>query len=228
MIGIDADKRQPARPGWRRGSGRARAMSTTPHAKRPLEEKELRPLGGDRRGRPGKSWLRLSMVTLVVHDRESDFYANWAPLAGRQRPSADAADERSCGGQRRHGPQSLERHLPVGRPGPSIELRERADRPARTAHLSLRFGSDGAPRGPGTPSKKACPPPSRCNVVQVVEPNPPKNAEPVHWILLTTHAVRDPRAKPGGSSSGIRRRWIIEQFFRILKQQGLQHRGQPA
>ena len=49
----------------------------------------------------------------------------------------------------------------------------------------------------------------------------PTGAEPILWRLLTTHAVDD-AAMAWQVVAWYRQRWMIEQFFRTLKQQGLQ------
>ena len=59
------------------------------------------------------------------------------------------------------------------------------------------------------------------SLVQVAEIDAPPGAEPVFWQLLTTHPVED-AAKAWQVVDWYRQRWIIEQFFRTLKQQGLQ------
>src|SRR6202011_662925 len=48
----------------------------------------------------------------------------------------------------------------------------------------------------------------------------PKNAEPVHWRLLTTHDVPDATAALQ-IVAWYKRRWIIEQLYRLMKSQGL-------
>ena len=60
----------------------------------------------------------------------------------------------------------------------------------------------------------------RVNAVEVIERHPPRGAEPVHWILLTTHPI-DSVAAAWRIVGWYRRRWIVEQFFRTLKLQGL-------
>ena len=57
--------------------------------------------------------------------------------------------------------------------------------------------------------------------VEVVERHPPKGAKPIHWLLLTTHAV-DNLADAWQIVAWYKLRWIIEQFFRSMKSQGLQ------
>ena len=56
--------------------------------------------------------------------------------------------------------------------------------------------------------------------VEVVERHPPKGAEPIHWLLLTTHPVAT-AADAWRIVSWYKQRWIIEQLFRSLKNQGL-------
>ncbi|MER9256646.1 IS4 family transposase, partial [Mesorhizobium sp. M0598] len=59
------------------------------------------------------------------------------------------------------------------------------------------------------------------SLVQVTEIDPPQGAEPILWRLLTTHLVED-AAMAWRMVDWYRMRWTIEQFFRTLKQQGLQ------
>jgi hypothetical protein len=100
-----------------------------------------------------------------------------------------------------------------------VELRERANRRPRNANLSLRFGSVVLQR-PKNTMEKGLPANIAVNVVEVIEPRPPKEAEPVHWILLTTHDIKT-LADAWQIVAWYRQRWIIEQFFRTLKLQGL-------
>jgi hypothetical protein len=57
-------------------------------------------------------------------------------------------------------------------------------------------------------------------LVEVMELNPTQNCKPILWRLLTTHEVTD-GAQAWQIVEWDRQRWIVEQFFRILKQQGL-------
>ncbi len=57
------------------------------------------------------------------------------------------------------------------------------------------------------------------NVVVVREINPPKGAEPVRWVLLTTHAI-DSLSAAIEIVRWYRLRWHIEQLFRTLKSDG--------
>ena len=100
-----------------------------------------------------------------------------------------------------------------------LTLRERKDRPEREAELELRAGSVTLlrPRGtcdPGLPKQVTL------TLIELSEPNPPAGAEAVTWRLLTTHAAPD-AASTWQIVDWYRKRWIIEQFFRTLKKQGL-------
>lgn len=187
----------------------------TPHAERPLEEKESERWVAT--ARQARQVLAGAAMVTLVGDRESDFYANWAlsPTTTVHLLTRLMNDHAVVKGGTVRKALS---HLPVaGRA--IIELRERPDRRARTAHLALRFGSMVLCR-PKNTIEKGLPATIPISVVQVVELNPPKNAEPVDWILLTTHDVNT-LEQAWRIVDWYRRRWIIEQFFRTMKQQGL-------
>jgi len=214
MIGIDADN--GAMLGlvggriWTRQGDVA-----TPHAERPLAEKESERWVAT--AKQARQVLAGAAMVTLVSDRESDFYANWAlsPAANVHLLTRLMNDHAVVKGGTVRKALS---HLPVaGRA--VIELRERPDRRARTAHLALRFASM-VLRRPRNTIEKGLPATIPVSVVQVVEPNPPKNAEPVDWILLTTHDAGT-LEQAWRIVEWYRRRWIIEQFFRTMKQQGL-------
>ena len=217
MIGVDADSGVllglVGGRVWSRASG-----TVTPHAKRTLEAKES--------GRwiataaAAEETLAAAAQITVVHDREGEFYANWAHYSqapgGRVHQLTRLRDDHATlkGGTVRKAVAAL----PPASKG-TIELRERADRKARTAHVILRFGTVTL-RRPKNTVEKDLPAGIKVHVVEIVEPHPPKDAEPVHWILLTTHAI-ETAADAWRIVGWYRRRWIIEQVFRTLKLQGL-------
>jgi len=158
-----------------------------------------------------------TMVTMVA-DREADSYPFWAlvpeanvHVLGRvyhDRKLAEggtlttAARSWSVLGTRR------------------LTIREREERPEREAFLELRAGTvtilrPQETRDPGLPDKVTL------TLIELSEPNPPAGAEPVTWRLLTTHAAPD-AAAAWQIVDWYRMRWVIEQFFRTLKKQGLQ------
>ncbi len=100
------------------------------------------------------------------------------------------------------------------------DLRERAGRPARQAHLLVRYGEVTLKR-PLKTAETGLPKTVRVSLVEVSEQDAPQGVEPVLWRLLTTHPIED-AAMAWRVVGWYRQRWIIEQFFRTLKQQGLQ------
>lgn len=213
MLGVDAETRGllglVAGRIWTR-AGRV----TTPHEKRRLSDKE------------SSKWLStaeaakpvLAAATMVteVSDRESDIYAKWALV-----PEANfhvltrAMHDRSI----EEGGKLSTAKLRAGGAA-DVELRERADRPKRIAHLVLRFGEVTLKR-PSDTLEKDLPKTVPVRLVEVIEVGAPQGVEPITWRLLTTHKVED-AAKAWQVVSWYRARWTIEQFFRTLKQQGLQ------
>lgn len=101
----------------------------------------------------------------------------------------------------------------------TIQLPPRAQRPARQADLELRFGPIELAR-PQSKFLRHLPKSLPMAVVDVREINAGPDVEPLHWCLLTSHEV-------AGADEAWRivewykQRWIIEQFFRVLKTQGL-------
>jgi hypothetical protein len=55
--------------------------------------------------------------------------------------------------------------------------------------------------------------------LEVREVDPPKRVKPLHWRLLTTHVIAD-LADAQRIVGFYRRRWTIEQVFRVMKTQG--------
>lgn len=184
-------------------------------ADRPLEDEESeRWVATAKRAR--QALAGATMVTLMS-DRESDFYANWAisPAANVHLLTRLTSDHAVAkGGTVRKALSALPF---VGKA--VVELRERPIRRARNAHLSLRFGSMDLVR-PKNTIEEGLPDTIAVNVIEVVEVNPPDNAEPVRWILLTTHDVST-LEQALRIVEWYRQRRIIEQFFRTLNQQGL-------
>jgi hypothetical protein len=100
----------------------------------------------------------------------------------------------------------------------SIRLPARAQRPERLASLELRFGTVELAR-PQTKFLRHLPESLSLTVVDVREINPPAGVEPLHWRLLTTHHVTNTE-DAWRIVEWYKWRWLIEQFFRVLKTQG--------
>jgi hypothetical protein len=158
---------------------------------------------------------RAACIT-VVADRESDIYAEWATLPDHKlhlltrvmhdRSLADSGTLYEAG----------EKLSVVDER--TIELRVAPTRTARKATLSLRFGSVHLKR-PRKAGLKGLPDLVKLTLVEAVELDPPQGVNPVHWRLLTTHQVADATGA-WQIVDWYRRRWTIEQFFRVLKTQG--------
>lgn len=214
MLGVDADS--GALLGLAGGQIWTRKGDVeTPHAKRRLSDKESnRWIVAAAQAR--QSLAGAATIT-VLADRESDFYAHWARSPGDNvhvltRLMHDHAVVE--GGTVR---QALG-HLAMAGDA-FIELRERANRRPRQAKVSIRFGSVLLKR-PRNTIEQDLPDSIAVNAIEIIEPRPPRNAEPLHWILMTTHDVKT-LADAWRVVGWYRQRWTIEQFFRTLKRQGL-------
>jgi len=184
------------------------------HDKRPLADKESERWLST--AAAAKSILPEAASVTVVADRESDIYAEWARLPGpRFHLLTRAMHDRVIA----QGGRLSTAALTPGGAG-EIELVARAGRPARRAKLAARFGRVSLKR-PGNTRETGLPKTVTVSLVEVVEQNPPLDAEPILWRLLTSHDVTD-AAMAWRVIGWYRARWMIEQMFRTLKQQGLQ------
>jgi hypothetical protein len=156
------------------------------------------------------------MIT-VIDDREGDFYAHWALTPGDNVHHLSRAmhDHALVGGGTLY--KAVERTPFCDKA--VIDLPERLDRRTRKAHLSLRFGTVVLNR-PTRTGVEDLPESVALSFVEVVELHPPKGAKPIHWLLLTTHPVAT-LAEAWQIVTWYKQRWIIEQFFRSLKNKGL-------
>jgi hypothetical protein len=186
----------------------------TPHARRPLSEKE------------SERWLSIpeaakahlsgaAMVT-EISDREGDIYAKWARVPG---PSFHVLT-RAMGDRRiREGGGKLSSAPLTAGGAATVRLREQPGRPARDARLVIRYGQVTLKRP--SAHEKGLPKALAVSLVEVAEIDAPEGVAPILWRLLTTHAVDDDAAA-WRILAWYQMRWTIEQFFRTLKQQGLQ------
>lgn len=186
---------------------------TVRHDRRPLSDKESERWLST--ATAAKAVLGAAAMVTEVSDREADIYAKWASL-----PEANfhlltrATHDRATAGGGRLSSASLTEGGTA-----EIELRARDGRAARTAHLAVRFGEVVLKR-PATRPDRSLAETVTLRLVEVREIDPPPGAEPIMWRLLTTHAVAD-AAMAWRIVGWYRQRWVIEQLFRTLKQQGL-------
>jgi Transposase DDE domain len=156
-----------------------------------------------------------TMVTLLG-DRESDIFAFYASAAEQHyyvitRSMHDRKLTDSAGlYETSNAMAKVEQR--------TILLLARAQRPARLAHLELRFGAVELAR-PQAKSLRYLPESLPLAVVDVREVNAGPGVEPLHWRLLTSHQVAT-ADDAWRIVEWYKQRWIIEQFFRVLKTQG--------
>ena len=187
-----------------------------PHEKRRPQDKESwRWIGTAERA---KTVLAAAARVTVIDDREGDIYAKWASVAGKDFDllTRSMHDRLLADGRSMYAAASDLAIADVS----TIDLMARANRSPRRAKLALRFGRVRLkrPQGPGL---RDLPETVDLTLIEVVERDAPADVEPLHWYLLTTHAVSD-AVSAWQIVHWYKQRWTIEQLFRILKTQGLQ------
>lgn len=221
MIAVDADAQEClGLVGGTIWSRKAEAASPEEkkknNARRPLAEKESR--HWVETAQKAKTVLSEAAMVTMVADREADIYQLWASVPEAHVHVLGRAyhDRKLVGGGTLSTAAAKWPVLGMR----TITIRERDGRPEREAALELRAGSIILPR----PEEVRDPGPAdqvTLTLIELTEPNPPEGAEPVVWRLLTTHAAADAQTA-WQIVDWYRCRWIIEQFFRTLKKQGLQ------
>jgi len=154
----------------------------------------------------------------VIADRESDIFAQWAkiPEPDFHLISRSMHDRRLTTGEGLYA--AAERFAFTAKRLVALPEREQK-RKARPAWLSLRFGKVELAR-PRNTRDRNLPKSVALTLVEVVERDCPTGTEAVHWRLLTTHEVTDAETA-WQIVDWYKMRWTIEQFWRLLKLQGL-------
>jgi hypothetical protein len=198
---------------WNRGRA-----ELAPRRKRATAAKESQRWIGSTQ-RAGEVLAAAASIT-VVSDRESDFYELFV-----QRPPNVELVVRACQNRRIEGPEEtsdllfnfIDTRCEQGRFVMTIPAAP--GRRARKAEFAVRFAPV-AVRRPLNGADPALPEKVSLTLVDVREVSVPEDGSaPVHWRLLTTHAVAtldDARRVIGF----YRTRWMIEEFFRTLKTAG--------
>lgn len=191
-----------------------------PHQLRPLEERESERWIAT--ARAAGDLLSAAATVTVVADRESDIYDEWAslPRPGLHLLTRAMKDRRLSDRDKLFA--RAESFAVADRYAVAVPARlARGGHPAaaaRTAEVDLRFGEVTIRRPDNC--DKTLPDRLTIRIVRVAEPAPPEGTEPLCWHLLTTHPVAD-LAAARRIVEMYRKRWVIEQFFRLLKSQGL-------
>lgn len=195
---------------------RDKGRVTTAHAKRSLKDKESRRWLGT--AEAAKGVLAQAACVTVVADRESDIYAEWATLPDENfHLLTRVMHDRAVRGGGTLSKALAQEPFAAAR---IVDLSATHKRTARRAVLSLRFCEVEVLR-PDGPDARGLAKSVTLRLVEVVERDPPDGVEPIHWRLLTTHRVGE-ASMAWRIVDWYRRRWMIEQLFRLMKQQGLQ------
>jgi hypothetical protein len=215
MLGVDAET--GGIPGLATGRIWTRdGRVSVHHRNRPLSEKESQRWLST--AEAAKTVLHQAQMVTEISDRESDIYEKWArlPEPGFHILTRAMADRSTLegGGKLSSAPLQMAGTAKVA-------LRARPGRPARTARLVTRFGRVTLKRPANLARQEGLAGTVDVSLVEVCEADAPPGAEPILWWLLTTHGVED-AAMAWRVVGWYRQRWHIEQFFRTLKQQGLQ------
>jgi hypothetical protein len=180
----------------------------------PIEEKEShRWIKG---AEAAKSRLGTAAMVTVIGDRESDIYEEFdrVPDARTHLLTRACRDRALVGGGRLF---DIAECWPVQHRF-KLEIRAQPGRPARTAEVEMRFG-DVTIKRPANCSDPNASPQLSLRLVELKEVGSDVK-EPIHWRLLTTHAVTS-LEKALQVVAWYRQRWHIEQLFRTSKSQGL-------
>ena len=151
----------------------------------------------------------------VIADRESDIFEAFA-----LRPEGADLLVRAAHDRRLEGGEALFARIDAAPAAGQAEL----DLPAkpggkqRRARMEARFMTVSLSR-PKNGLRGDLPPSVRLTLVDIREIAAPAGATPVHWRLLTSHAVSS-AAQAWAVAELYRRRWAIEQMFRTLKTEG--------
>jgi hypothetical protein len=159
---------------------------------------------------------KAAMVT-VIGDRESDIFALYAKAAEQHFHviARSMHDRKLASGTGLYA--ACEAMTVVDQR--AILLPARTQRAERVAILELRFGAVNLAR-PQTRFLRHLPESLPLTMVDVREVDHQAGTEPLHWRLLTDHPVTNAeQAWP--IVEWYKRRWLIEQFHRVLKTQGL-------
>lgn len=198
---------------WNRGKGelapRRKRATATKESRRWIESTQ----------QAGEVLAGAAGITMVS-DRESDFYEFFV-----KRPQSVELVIRACQNRRIEGAEEDPGLLLTfidARPEQGrfvMKIPAAPGRRARAAEFAVRFAAV-AVRRPLHGADPALPETVKLTLVDVREVSKPEDGSaPVHWRLLTTHAVttlNDARRV----IDFYRTRWMIEEFFRTLKTAG--------
>jgi hypothetical protein len=213
MLAVDADN--GACLGLLSGEVRTRkGRQTVSHDLRDLSDKESRRWIDT--ALAAKPLLARAAMVTVLGDRESDIFALYASAAEQHfQIIARSMHDRKLADS--DGLYAVSDAMAVVDQR-AVRLPARSQRPARLAQFELRFGAIELAR-PQNKFLRHLPKSLPLSVVDVREINAGSGIEPLHWRLLTSHPVANAE-DAWRIVDWYKQRWIIEQFFRVLKRQG--------
>jgi len=218
LLAVDADNGGVFGPVDVAVTNRTGGRKVTPRRSRPLCERESqRWLDGAQTA--ARVLAQAGQIT-VVADRESDIYQGYAQCPANVRLLTRTARDRRIKAKKGE-PQSLYAF------GDSLAVRRTIDmtipaapgRKKRKARLEVRFASVPL-RRPKSVKASQAPASLDLNLVDIRESAAPSGTDPIHWRLLTTHAVTT-IADALRMLGWYRRRWLIEEYFNVLKTGGM-------
>lgn len=199
---------------WTRAPGKV-----TPHTQRNIEDRES--WRWIELGRAAKNALARAAHVMLLADRESDIYEEWALLP---EPGLDLLTRASQDRKLGHGAMLFATIRSWAAAACYVfGIVARKDRPARQARMEVRFGTVSVAK-PKKCKTKGMPASVTLQAVEVVEVGAPAGQEPVLWRLLTTAPVTSVEE----AMEIVRlyqQRWRIEEYNRTLKKSGIDLEG---
>ena len=151
----------------------------------------------------------------VIADRESDIFEAFALRPEGAELLVRAAHDRSLEDGRALF-AAIDAAPAAGQA--DLDLPAKPGRKRRTARMEARFMAVALAR-PKNGQRASLPPSVALHLVDIREIDPPPGETAIHWRLLTTRAVTS-AADAWAMAELYRRRWAIEQLFRVLKTEG--------
>jgi hypothetical protein len=218
LLAVDADNGGVFGPVDVVVTNRTGGSKVTPHRSRALCERESqRWLDG---AQTASRVLAQAKQITVVADRESDIYQGYAQCPANVHLLTRTAHDRriKAGKGQPRLLYAFSDSLAVRR---TIDMTIPAapDRKKRKARLEVRFACVTLHRSRSVKASQA-PAFLDLSLVDIREVQAPVGADPIHWRLLTTHAVTT-IADALRMLGWYRRRWLIEEYFNVLKTGGM-------
>jgi Transposase DDE domain len=199
-------------------SNRSGGSKVKPRRTRKTREKESQ-RWIDASIRAGEVLAQADSIT-GVSDRESDIYEHLAACPANMHVIVRACQNRKIVPDAKHRSSSLYPHID-GLPEQGrflADIPAAPGRKARRTELAIRFCRVKLCK-PRHAAARELPASIDVAVVDVRETAKPADSDPIHWRLITTHAVAD-FAQARRIVDRYRLRWTIEEYFHTLKTGG--------